>query len=47
MLAVEKAEWTIISEKCRELTIDEKDLFKIYAESLSWANELSFGEQLI
>ncbi|WP_419393802.1 EAL and HDOD domain-containing protein [Cytobacillus praedii] len=47
VLAVEKAEWTVISEKCKELTIDEKDLFKIYAESLSWANELSFGEQLI
>ncbi|MFE8695858.1 EAL and HDOD domain-containing protein [Cytobacillus sp. FJAT-53684] len=47
VLAVEKAEWTVISEKCRELNIDEKDLFKIYAESLNWANELVEVEKLI
>lgn len=42
--AVEKAEWGVISEKCRDLSIDEKDLFKIYAESLNWSNQLMESE---
>lgn len=40
VLAVEKAEWIVISEKCKILNIDEKDLFKVYAESLNWSNDL-------
>lgn len=43
--AVEKAQWGIISEKCKVLSIDEKDLFKIYAESLNWSNQLMEVEQ--
>lgn len=46
-LAVEKAEWIVISEKCKNLHIDEKDLFKVYAESLNWANELVLIEKEI
>lgn len=38
--AVENAQWKAISSKCREYGIHEKDLFKIYAESLSWSQEL-------
>lgn len=37
--AVERAEWLTISEKCCELRIDEKDVFKVYAESINWANQ--------
>lgn len=44
-LAVEKAEWAVISEKCKELHINEKDLFKVYAESLNWANDLILNEK--
>lgn len=43
--AVEKAQWGVISEKCKVLSIDEKDLFKIYAESLNWSNQLMEEEQ--
>lgn len=43
--AVEEAEWGIITEKCRDLDIDEKDLFRIYAESLNWSNEIIQPEQ--
>lgn len=45
VMAVEKAQWGIISEKCKVLNIDEKDLFKIYAESLNWSNQLMEEEQ--
>ncbi|MEK4147701.1 HDOD domain-containing protein [Robertmurraya sp. FSL W8-0741] len=38
--AVEKAHWVGIREKCRDLKIEEKDLFKIYAESLTWSEHL-------
>jgi c-di-GMP-related signal transduction protein len=38
--AVEKAQWGMISEKCRDLRIEEKDIFKIYAESLNWSNQM-------
>ncbi len=44
-LAVEKAEWAVISEKCKDLNINEKDLFKVYAESLNWANDLVLNEK--
>jgi c-di-GMP-related signal transduction protein len=40
VLAVEKAEWTKISCKCQELNIDERELFKVYAESLNWSHSL-------
>ncbi|UPO86283.1 HDOD domain-containing protein [Niallia sp. Man26] len=40
VLAVEKADWVQISKGCRKLGIEEKDLFKVYAESLNWAKEL-------
>lgn len=44
--AVEQAEWSKIKEKCQELRIEEKDLFKIYAESLTWSNQLMEEEQI-
>ncbi|MBP2239463.1 EAL and modified HD-GYP domain-containing signal transduction protein [Cytobacillus eiseniae] len=44
VLAVEKAEWTFISQKCKELNIDEKLLFKMYSEAISWANDLVLNE---
>lgn len=44
--AVEKAQWGIISEKCHDFSIDEKDLFKIYAESLNWSNKLLSNVQV-
>ncbi|MDZ5473806.1 EAL domain-containing protein [Bacillus sp. 31A1R] len=40
VIAVETANWNVISEKCKVLNIEEKDLFKIYAESLNWSSEL-------
>ncbi|MBU8878756.1 EAL domain-containing protein [Bacillus sp. FJAT-29790] len=45
-IAVEKAQWSIISEKCNDLNIDEKDLFKMYAESLNWSNDLVLAEEM-
>lgn len=45
-VAVEKAQWGTISEKCKKLNIDEKDLFKIYAESLNWSNKLLNPENI-
>ncbi|WP_066299431.1 EAL and HDOD domain-containing protein [Bacillus sp. FJAT-29937] len=45
VLAVETAQWNVISEKCKEMSIDEKDLFKLYAESLNWSNELVSEEK--
>lgn len=45
VFAVEKAEWIVISEKCKVLNIDEKDLFKVYAESLNWSNDLVAMEE--
>lgn len=47
VLAVETAQWTVISEKCKDLSIDEKDLFKLYAEALNWSNELVLEEKFI
>ncbi|QED48259.1 EAL and HDOD domain-containing protein [Cytobacillus dafuensis] len=47
VLAVETAQWNVISEKCKDMNIDEKDLFKLYAESLNWSNELVSEERLI
>ncbi|MFO1444779.1 EAL domain-containing protein [Bacillus sp. Bva_UNVM-123] len=44
-LAVEKAEWVVISEKCRDLCIEEKDLFKVYAECLNWATDHVLNEK--
>lgn len=38
--AVERAQWGTISKKCRDLKIEEKEIFKIYAESLNWSTHL-------
>lgn len=40
VVAVEKAQWSVISEKCQSLHVPEKELFRIYAESLNWSNSL-------
>lgn len=45
--AVEKAQWVRIREKCRDLRIEEKDLFKIYAESLTWSEDLMEKDQKV
>ncbi|MBS4190856.1 EAL domain-containing protein [Bacillus sp. FJAT-49705] len=47
VLAVETAQWNVISEKCKDMNINEKDLFKLYAESLNWSNELVSKEKFI
>ncbi|PLR83421.1 MULTISPECIES: EAL and HDOD domain-containing protein [Bacillus] len=40
VVAVEKADWIKINQKCREFKIEEKDLFLIYAEALNWSDHL-------
>ncbi|MBY0121307.1 EAL and HDOD domain-containing protein [Bacillus sp. S/N-304-OC-R1] len=47
VLAVETAQWSVISEMCKELSIDEKDLFKLYAEALNWSSELVIEEKIM
>ncbi|WP_019155833.1 EAL and HDOD domain-containing protein [Robertmurraya massiliosenegalensis] len=47
VMAVEKAHWVRISEICRDLRIEEKELFKIYAESLTWSNHLMDNEDQV
>ncbi|WP_246041754.1 EAL and HDOD domain-containing protein [Robertmurraya kyonggiensis] len=44
--AVEKAQWGVIRKKCEVLSIEETEIFKIYAESLSWSNQLMETERL-
>jgi c-di-GMP-related signal transduction protein len=38
--AVENAQWSSINEKCKDLNINERDLFRCYAESLNWTTEM-------
>jgi c-di-GMP-related signal transduction protein len=45
-IAVEKADWQAISDKSRSLDIEEKDLFRIYAESVAWVHSLLSEESL-
>ncbi|MGD6858276.1 EAL and HDOD domain-containing protein [Bacillus infantis] len=45
-VAVEKADWELISEKSRCLDIEEKALFRIYADSIAWTNSLLSEESL-
>ncbi|MCM3364529.1 EAL and HDOD domain-containing protein [Niallia sp. Sow4_A1] len=40
VIAAETADWTGIGLGCKELNIQEKELFKEYAESISWAKKL-------
>ncbi|MFS0659779.1 EAL domain-containing protein [Niallia alba] len=40
VIAAETADWTSIGLGCKELNIQEKELFKVYAESISWAKKL-------
>lgn len=40
VIAAETADWTRIGLGCKELNIQEKELFKEYAESISWAKKL-------
>ncbi|MFE8702012.1 EAL and HDOD domain-containing protein [Cytobacillus sp. FJAT-54145] len=44
VIAVERAEWCVISEKCQTLQIEEKDLFLLYADSISWTRDLILSE---
>ncbi|WP_336990427.1 EAL and HDOD domain-containing protein [Bacillus infantis] len=45
-VAVEKADWELISEKSRCLDIEENALFRIYADSIAWTNSLLSEESL-
>jgi c-di-GMP-related signal transduction protein len=45
-VAVERADWKLISEKSRCLEIEENDLFRIYADSIAWTNSLLSEESL-
>lgn len=38
--AVENAKWKEISEICKTINVTERDLFRIYAESLNWSTEM-------
>ncbi|HEO8421187.1 EAL and HDOD domain-containing protein [Niallia sp. FSL W8-0635] len=40
VIAAETADWTSIGHGCKDLNIPEKELFKVYAESISWAKKL-------
>ncbi|QJX62635.1 EAL domain-containing protein [Niallia circulans] len=40
VIAAETADWPGIALGCKELNIQEKELFKVYAESISWAKKL-------
>ncbi|MEM5592603.1 hypothetical protein AAHH67_14415 [Niallia circulans] len=40
VIAAETADWSGIALGCKELDIQEKELFKVYAESISWAKKL-------
>ncbi|MGP7815926.1 EAL and HDOD domain-containing protein [Niallia sp. 01092] len=40
VLAVEKAEWTTVSNSCKELMIEEKELLHTYTESVNWSKQL-------
>ncbi|WP_312098822.1 EAL domain-containing protein [Niallia sp.] len=40
VIAAETADWPSIGLGCKELNIQEKELFKVYAESISWAKKL-------
>jgi c-di-GMP-related signal transduction protein len=43
--AVETAKWKAISEICNRLNISERELFRIYAESLNWTSEMIQAEK--
>ncbi|MFY2154367.1 EAL and HDOD domain-containing protein [Cytobacillus firmus] len=45
-VAVEKAQWSRISEMCETLNVDEKTIFKIYSEALSWSSQLLNPEKI-
>lgn len=44
--AVETAKWKAISDICSRLHISERDLFRIYAESLNWTTEMIQAEKV-
>nr|WP_295971327.1 HDOD domain-containing protein [uncultured Bacillus sp.] len=43
--AVEQAKWSDIKEICHKLNIQERYLFKIYAESINWASKIMQSER--
>ncbi|WP_346769889.1 EAL and HDOD domain-containing protein [Cytobacillus firmus] len=45
-VAVEKAQWSRISEMCEKLNVDEKTIFKIYSEALAWSSQLLNPEKI-
>ena len=45
VIAVEKGEWSTVTETCKTIQFDENQLFTIYTDSLSWANMLISREK--
>jgi c-di-GMP-related signal transduction protein len=45
-VAVEKAQWSRISEMCNKLNVDERTIFKIYSEALAWSSQLLNPERI-
>lgn len=44
--AVEQANWKDINHYCKRLNMTERDLFRIYAESLNWTSEMIREERI-
>ena len=44
--AVEQAKWKEINHFCKKLNMTERDLFRIYAESLNWTTEMIREEKI-
>lgn len=44
--AVEQAKWKEINHFCKRLNMTERDLFRIYAESLNWTTEMIREEKV-
>ena len=38
--AVEKADFKVISDKCKVLNVSVKEIFRLYAESSNWSNKI-------
>lgn len=45
VIAVEKGEWSTVTETCKNIQFDEHELFTIYTDSLNWANKLIILEK--
>lgn len=46
VLSIEKAEWSIVSDQCCSIGIDEETVCSLYTEALNWSNKLLHEESL-